>query len=174
MSEHRVNPPVDTVPQGEYVSDGHLLLARVYDGVVDLDLACPGEGRCQDPNRDASGKPLTGENWGCNLKEWFRAVGGGEFAEWQEKPTREAPLPCLIEWRYTGWDDSAELWWRPVSPDDQNEATRTIRAFVERSLIDAAAKRWGAAVGFNVTESCTELHVDSGSYLIRVEPTQRP
>lgn len=171
MSEHRVNPPPDSVPQGEYVSDGHLLLARVCHGYFEFDLACPGEGKCQDPNRDASGEPLAGENWGCNLKEWFHAVGGSEFVEYQEKPTREAQLPCLIEWRYTGWDDSTELWWRPVLPTEQDDATKAIRAFVERSLIDAAAKRWGAAVGFNVTELCAELHVDSGSYLIKVEPT---
>lgn len=97
-----------------YTRDGHRLLAHVYRGDVELRLWCPGAPAC----RSLIGVDGDGE---CNLKLWFAAEGWRGWSEWQKRPYREAPIPCEIEWKFTGWDDAAELWWRPVTTTGGSE-----------------------------------------------------
>lgn len=91
-----------------YARDGHRLLACVTDGGVGIRLECPGAERCRSwIEDDGDGQ--------CNLKLWFEGEGWSSFVDWQQHPYRRAAIPCEIEWMFTGWDDAAELWWRPVT-----------------------------------------------------------
>lgn len=97
----------DWTPVG-WTDDGHTVDIIVADGGFEPRMTCPGEGKCK-ASVDSEGNKTH-----CNLMLWFKDAGM-EFFEWQEKPYRETTLPCQIEWYFDGWDDAAELNWRPLA-----------------------------------------------------------
>lgn len=97
---------VNPNPHYPWTRDGHRITMHARHGGVEGELVCPGEGRC--------GNWIDGE---CHIKLFAEDAGFYDFAEWQKdegEGYREVELPCDIEWMFTGWEDSSELWWRPV------------------------------------------------------------
>lgn len=166
-------PIQHTTPVNPYYRDGHVFHLTIAHGGLTAEIHCPGEGRCKawvEP-RSATQPAF------CNLKDWFGAVGWHEFGEdMQEKGDdgqfREARLPCEIEWRMTGWDDGAELWWRPVE-DDTPLRTNL------RHAMNAVWEAGGGAIGLaelvgNAMRETIETHVaneEAQEFLKAIAPT---
>lgn len=149
----------EPAPVNPYYQDGHVFSLVVAHGGLMGEIHCPGEGKCKAWVEPSGTRPAF-----CNLKDWFGAVGWHEFAEdMQEKADdgtpREARLPCEIEWRMTGWDDGAELWWRPV--EDEAPLRTNLR-----HAMNAIWEAGGGAIGLaelvgNAMRETIEEHVSN-------------